>query len=90
MVMLLMTHIIIALASVASASVGFMRPSYRKLQSSYILIGATLVSGTLLIIVSQASILHACAMGIIYSAGVTYVTVLTHRKLATESERQSR
>ena len=86
MVMLLITHIIIAFASIAAASVGFMRPSYRKLQSSYMLIGATLISGTMLIIVTKASLLHGCAMGITYSAGVTYLTLLTHRKLATASE----
>jgi hypothetical protein len=85
MVMLLITHIIIALASVAAASAGFVRPSYRKLQSSYVLIGATLVSGTMLIIMTQASLLHGCAMGITYSAGVTYLTLLTHRKLAAAS-----
>lgn len=86
MIMLLITHVSIALASIAIASIGFVKPSFRLLYTSYTFIAATLVSGTLLIIMSQSGMLKSCLMGIAYSLGVTYLSLVTRRKLAVEIE----
>lgn len=87
MIILLITHITIALSSIAIASLGYIRPSHRTLHISYVSIAATLISGTVLIIASQSGMLRSCLTGIAYTAGVTYVSILTRHKLAASTER---
>ena len=72
--MILLAHIIIALASVAWATVLIFKPSTRSFMASYGLIGATLISGTALVVTNSASLLHACVSGLVY---VTVVSVIT-------------
>ncbi len=79
--MILLTHIIIALASVAWASITFFRPTHKKFIASYSLIAATVASGTALIIVDSSAMLHACVSGLIYVVLITIVTAAAQVKL---------
>ncbi len=72
--MILVTHIIIALSSVAYTALLLFRPSQAKLYVSYGLIAATLASGIYMTVINPASMLRTCTTGLVYvvivSAGV--------------------
>jgi len=85
--MILILHIIIALASIGVASFTYFKPSVKRLAVSYGFIVATVASGTYLVIAAQASILHACLSGLFYTTVVSIITIATHVRathLATE------
>lgn len=84
MVMIVLLHVLIALSSIAHATYTFFRPSQNKLTVSYGLIAATIVSGTILIVGAQGHMLESCTMGILYSAGVSVLTVKAHARLASQ------
>ncbi|MEO8691370.1 MAG: hypothetical protein ABI397_01135 [Candidatus Saccharimonas sp.] len=80
--MILITHIIIALASVTIASLGFFRPSNNLLNLSYGLIAATVGTGTYLIFAYPAHMLSSCTAGLAYVGVVSVLTYYAKRKLA--------
>jgi len=82
--MIVLLHVLIALASIAHATHTFFRPSQYKLYGSYGLIAATIVSGTVLIVASSGHMLESCTMGLLYIAGVSVLTVKAHTRLAVQ------
>lgn len=72
--MILLTHILIAISSIIYTSLLLVQPSRTKLRTSYILIAATLASGTYLTILNPVHMLQTCTTGLVYvvivSAGV--------------------
>lgn len=85
--MVILIHVIIALASIGVASLTYFKPSTKLFMASYGLIVATVASGTYLVLAAQASILHACLSGLFYVTVVSIVTIATHvrvRNLAAE------
>ncbi len=88
--MILLTHIIIALASVLFSSITFFKPSMKRLAVGYGLIIGTIASGTVLIVTSSASILHACISGLVYTTAVTLVTIATHIRIRRVAEARVR
>lgn len=87
--MIVLIHIIIALASIGIASLTFFKPSMKRLVVSYGFIVATVASGTYLLVAAQADILHTCLSGLLYVTVVSIVTIATHvkaRKLATSND----
>jgi hypothetical protein len=85
--MILLTHIIIALASVAFASYLLIRPSRGKFYVNYAFIAATLASGTYLVLSTGVAMLSACASGLAYLAVVAGLSAVTWRKLAHQTTR---
>lgn len=83
MLMILLIHIIVALASLVVSLLAFFNPSQAKLKSSYILIASTVASGSLLLILSPGHILECCIVGLAYSVFTIAITISTNRKLAT-------
>lgn len=79
--MIILTHIIIALASIALATGALVAPTRKKLATSYGFIAATIASGMVLLMVSPSSSLHACVTGTVYLAAVSVVTIATHRRI---------
>ncbi len=79
--MILVIHILIAISSVAYTTLLLVRPSQTKLRTSYILVGATLVSGTYLTILNPVNMLHTCTTGLIYIVIVSAGITLARRKL---------
>ncbi len=69
--MLLISHIIIALASLGFTSYLFISPSVSRFKYAYALIGSTLVSGTILVVTAHSNLLSACTTGIAYLGIVT-------------------
>jgi len=85
--MLVLTHVLIALVSVALSTSLLFSPSRARLHASYGLIIGTFVSGTLLIVSTKSHLLEACLMGLAYSAFTLIATVVVARKLAATKAR---
>ena len=81
--MLLLTHIIIALASIATTTLLAFSPSRTKFYASYILIGLTLATGTYLVISLHAPMLKTCLSGLAYLAVALAGVVVGYRRFAS-------
>lgn len=75
-------HIIIALASIAIATANVFSPTKSKLIGSYSLIAATLLSGTLLVVIEPSRMLHVCVAGLAYVAASSILTIAANVRLA--------
>lgn len=84
--MTLVLHILIALSSVILTTLTYIAPTQAKLRISYGLIGATVVSGTYLILTSSAHMLQACVTGLLYVAFMTVGVVAARRKLVLRTK----
>jgi hypothetical protein len=85
--MIVLIHVLIALASVGVASFVFFKPSIKRLIVSYGFIIATVASGTYLIVSMSGDILRSCLTGLFYVTVVSIVTIASHvrlRKLAAQ------
>jgi hypothetical protein len=85
MLMLLLAHIVIALISVVFASLLFLSPSNFKFKANYLLIGATLVSGTYLVIDRSSHLVESCAVGLAYIGVVLFAIAAAKRKYAKQT-----
>jgi len=78
--MIILLHVLIALSSLVFTTYLYLKPSKTKFYASYTLIGATLASGTYLVISSSAPLLSSCTTGLTYLSIVTFANLLAHRK----------
>lgn len=83
----LLTHIIIALSSVAYTSYLYFRPSRNGLRLSYSLVSLTLATGTYLVFLNPVSLAKTCLTGLIYVGIVLVGIVAARHKLAEEPSR---
>lgn len=79
--MVILIHVIIALASIAVASFVYFKPTITRLITSYGFILATVASGTLLLLSSPSNILKSCLVGLAYLTAVSIVTIATHIRI---------
>lgn len=79
--MLLLIHIIIAIASTGVSTVNALRPTPRLITICYAMIGATVSTGTILIVTQSSNILKSCLTGLVYIAVVSGLNVVAHYKL---------
>jgi len=82
--MILITHIIIALASLVIASVSFFKPSQAKIKGSYIMLALTMISGSILMYLNPGHIVESCIVGLAYVVISLVLVASANRKLATE------
>ena len=82
MIISIITHVIIALTSIAIASYSFFRPTSSVIKTSYAFIGLTLASGFYLVVEAPAHMIEACSVGVLYLAIVATGTVAARVKLA--------
>lgn len=83
--MALLTHIIIAFASLGYSAYLFFLPSKTGVRLSYILTGLTLASGTFLTVSTRSHMLEACVMGLFYLGLTIFGIVSAKQKLAQET-----
>lgn len=83
--MLILTHVIIALSSIAFTTHLWFSPTRRKFYVSYGLIAATLISGTALVISTHSPLLSSCETGLAYLGIVLAALVAARRRLAHDS-----
>lgn len=86
MLMVVLIHVIIALASITLASYLFFKPSARLMKYSYGLIAGTVASGSYLIVMSPSHIIEVCTVGLVYTAIVTAATLATRVKLIRQQQ----
>jgi hypothetical protein len=82
--MLLILHIVIATASLVFTGISYMHPSKNKIGAAYVLVAATLASGTALVLQDHSKLTQSCQTGLAYLAVVTVGILLTQRKLAKQ------
>lgn len=83
--MIVLIHVLIALASIGVSGYTFFSPSNSKLKLSYVFVVGTLVSGTYLVISTKAHLISACLTGLLYLGTVLTAIALARNKLATDS-----
>lgn len=82
--MLLLTHISIAFASIALASMTFIKPSHPKLKASYALAALTFMSGTYLVVLHPSHLPTACLSGVAYLLIICAILFTAKNRLAGE------
>ncbi len=73
--MILMLHILIALATIGGALYAAFRPSSTRISAATTGMVATLMSGVLLVALTPTALPHACVSGVVtlaFAAGFTY------------------
>lgn len=85
-VLVLTTHIVIALSSIVFASWMLVRPSTRKFHINYGFIAAVLTSGTYLVLITHATMLSACTSGLLYLSVIAVLSVVASRRFAYAHE----
>lgn len=80
--MIILTHVLIALASIGFTTYLYVSPSKSKLYIAYILIGMTIASGTYLIVSAPSHMVESCTMGLAYLAVVSVGILAARKKLA--------
>jgi len=81
--MILLFHIIVAVASLFYTAYVFFYPSQSRLNSSYVLAGLTLVSGVALVVISPAHMTQTCISGVVYIAAMLVGILAIRHKLIT-------
>jgi hypothetical protein len=80
--MIVILHVLIALASIAHITYTFTRPTRKQLYASYSLVSLTLTSGVVLVASSPSHMIEACTVGLVYLGVMTLGIVATNIKLA--------
>ncbi len=83
--MFLILHITIALSSLVQTGFLLLAPSQRKLTSTYVFLGATIVSGSYLIITKPAHMMQTCVEGLLFIGFTIGGIIIAQRKLAKET-----
>ncbi len=81
--MLLISHVLIALTSLAYTTLTYIRPSKKRLNVSYFLMASTLATGTFLVVSTNSSLVSACISGLVYTSIVTVGIFAAKNKLKT-------
>ncbi|MFO0781341.1 MAG: hypothetical protein U0524_00410 [Candidatus Saccharimonadales bacterium] len=79
--MIVLMHVLIALSSIAMTTAAYIAPTQHKLRTNYVLIAATLISGTYLVVSTHSGLISACTTGLIYLSVVSFGTALARHKL---------
>lgn len=79
--MIILLHVILAVASLGISSANLVKPSKNLQNVSYGLAGGTLASGVALILINNASVLRTCVTGLVFFAIVTAMNELARKKL---------
>lgn len=81
--MIVLLHVLIALAGIGVATYTFFKPSTKKLFASYGMMIATVGSGTFLLLTTPADILKTCLTGLFYLTVTLTVTIAAQVRLRT-------
>lgn len=82
--MLLLLHVLTAIVSIFITTYSVVRPRKNLLSAGYGLAGATLASGTILVISSGSNLLRSCLTGIAYFGVVAVGLRVAQKRLAKQ------
>jgi hypothetical protein len=85
--MLLLTHIISALLSIAFSTFAFFAPTKDRIRGSYRLVVLTLLSGTIIIIKEHVSLLSVCLSGLLYIGYTVSGLIIASKRLAKQEQK---
>lgn len=80
--MVVFLHVVVALASVALATLSFFSPSKARFIITYSLIAGTLASGVYLVWLMPSKMLHVCTAGLIYTVVTGAIMLAARWRLA--------
>lgn len=80
--MIILLHVLIALASLGFTTYVYFAPSAGRLRLAYSLVGLTVASGVYLVLSKPANMVQACLTGLVYLAVVTVGILAARNKLA--------
>lgn len=80
--MIVILHVIIALASIAHITYAYARPTRKQLYTSYGFVSLTFLSGIFLVVSSPSHMIEACTVGLVYLGVMTLGIIATNAKLA--------
>lgn len=83
MLILLITHIIIALGGLAVAAASLFTLSQKMITSSYALTVGTIATGTVLVFMT-GNVLKSCLTGLLYLSAVLVMTAIARYRLAAK------
>ena len=84
--MIILMHIIVAIASIAVATTSYFRPTKTLFRATAGLTAATIISGTYLTIISPSHLLQTCLSGLLFVGSVAAINLLA-RKRGTATNR---
>lgn len=79
--MILMLHIVIALASVAFGGVMLLSKQSKLMQAHVGLFGATIITGTAVAIQSPQALAHLCVTGVVFSLASIGLQMYARRRV---------
>lgn len=85
--MILLTHIIIAVSSVLYTAFILISPTKEKIQISGRMVTATIASGTVLVVSTQANMVQSCITGLLYTGVMFFALAVARWRLAEETEK---
>lgn len=87
MLILLVTHIIIAVCGLAIAAASLFTLSEKMIKSSYTLTLATIATGTVLVF-TTGNVLKSCLTGLLYLSAILVLTAVAKYRLAAQKADQ--
>lgn len=84
--MLIVLHVVLALAALAVSVAANIHPAANKLKISYYLAGGTLSTGVLLIVVNNASVIRTCLTGIAFFVAVSILNETARKRLVSQQD----
>jgi hypothetical protein len=82
--MLIFAHVLIAFLGLIYSSYLYFNPSDDKFKPAYWLLGSTIGSGSLLVVIGGASVLKTCVLGLLYTGVIYGAIIAAKHKLARE------
>ena len=79
--MILITHIIVAISSLAWTAYVYFRPSKTGLRVAYVLVATMLLTGFYLVLSKPSHLTQTCIEGLVYLGVVSYGIVSARNKL---------
>lgn len=83
MLILLLSHIIIAISGLVAAAAALFTLSEKTIRLSYLLTAGTIATGTILVF-SSGNILKSCLAGLFYLSAVLVMTSIAKYRLAAK------
>jgi hypothetical protein len=84
---ILLSHILIAVTSVAYTAYALIMPTRQKIRMSGNLVAATIASGTVLVVGAHANMVQSCITGLLYTGVMLSGIAVARMRLADAPER---
>lgn len=85
LIMVILIHVISALASLVAATFSYFYPTQAKLRATVSVTAIAIASGTYLIVTTSTQMLHSCLMGLAFVGIVGFILTAAQRKLAKQT-----